>query len=289
MEMMHYKGKVFDPKSNILYGSTKQEVFIGFPYNPNKQYPVRVEMVGITYPDKEYFIERKHGDYFVLEYVVSGGGYIKTETGEYKVTADCVYLLPPGKAHRYGADKAHPYEKIWINFFSSIFTDILAAYGLSDRIVYPASNCKDLFEKLLDLARTNSNSDDAHLDVSGVLFEIILRLAKITAKEGASSVANLVKETLDACVYRKVSIENLSEQLNMSKSQMTREFTKYYGVAPYQYILDRKIEAAKHLLLTSSMRVYEISELLGFADTYYFSNIFKQKTGLSPLQFKRLK
>ena len=76
MEMMHYKGKVFDPKSNILYGSTKQEVFIGFPYNPNKQYPVRVEMVGITYPDKEYFIERKHGDYFVLEYVVSGGGYI---------------------------------------------------------------------------------------------------------------------------------------------------------------------------------------------------------------------
>ena len=90
-------------------------------------------------------------------------------------------------------------------------------------------------------------------------------------------------------MYRKVSIENLSEQLNISKSQMTREFTKYYGVAPYQYILDRKIEAAKHLLLTSSMRVYEISELLGFADTYYFSNIFKQKTGLSPLQFKRLK
>lgn len=289
MEMMHYQGKLFDPKSNISYGSTKQEAFIYFPYNPKKQYPVRVEMVGITYPDKDYFIERKHGDYFVLEYVVSGSGYVKTETGEYKVNGDCVYLLPPGKAHRYGADKIHPYEKIWINFFSSIFTDILAAYGLSDRIVFPASACKDLFEKLLEIARTNGNNDDAHLDASGVLFEIILRLAKITAKEGVSSVANLVKETLDACVYRKVSIEKLSEQLNISKSQMTREFTKYYGVAPYQYILDRKIEAAKHILLTSSMRVYEISELLGFADTYYFSNVFKQKTGLSPLQFKRLK
>lgn len=287
MELMHYKGKLTDPKSNISYGSTQQEAFIGFTYDPLKQYPLRVETIGITYPDKDYFIERKHGDYFVLEYVISGNGYVETEAGREEVTEDCVYLLQPGKPHRYGADRKHPYEKIWINFFSEIFTDIFATYGLADQVVFPASGCRDLFEKLLELAQKSDSNDEVYLDVSGIVFEIALRLARNRkAKESASSVANLVKETLDICIYRKISIEKVSEQLNISKSQITREFTKHYGVSPYQYILDKKIQVAKQLLLTTNMRVYEISEQLCFADTYYFSNLFKQKTGLSPLKFR---
>lgn len=70
--MLQYSGKVIDPKKNITYGSCRKEHFVMFSSNPTKAYPLRVEMIGITYPDKDYFIERKHADYFVFEYVVSG-------------------------------------------------------------------------------------------------------------------------------------------------------------------------------------------------------------------------
>ena len=64
---------------------------------------------------------------------------------------------------------------------------------------------------------------------------------------------------------------------------MTREFKRYYGVTPYQYILDRKIAVARRLLLVTNMKVFEISAQLGFSDEYYFSDLFKAKTGVSPL------
>ena len=74
--MLHYEEKKVDPKKNILYGSTQKEEFILFSSSEDEEYPLRVEMVGITHPDREYFIQREHSDYFVLEYVASGKGYI---------------------------------------------------------------------------------------------------------------------------------------------------------------------------------------------------------------------
>ena len=107
-----------------------------------------------------------------------------------KVTEDCVYLLQPGKPHRYGADRKHPYEKIWINFFSEIFTEIFATYGLADQVVFPASGCRDLFEKLLELAQKSDSNDEVYLDVSGIVFEIALRLARSRkAKEKCDKVS----------------------------------------------------------------------------------------------------
>ena len=123
-----------------------------------------------------------------------------------------------------------------------------------------------------------------------MLFKIILELCKcrkVEHKQKTSYVANLVKETLDNSIYRKVTIEELAKEINFSKSQMTREFRKYYGSTPYKYLLDRKIVIAKQMLVSTSMRVQEISEALGFVDAYYFSDIFKTKTGLSPLMFRK--
>lgn len=285
--MLHYEEKKVDPKKNILYGSTQKEEFILFSSSEDEEYPLRVEMVGITHPDREYFIQREHSDYFVLEYVASGKGYIFDGGKKYAVEEDCVYVLQPGKKHKYGADKKEPYEKIWINFFSDIMTDVFAAYGLSDRTVFPHSHCRKYFDELMEIAQENPVNAKSYLKVSEVIFRLILALAEsVEKKREVSPMANRVKEALDSSVYRKITIDKLTEELSVSKSQMTREFKKYYALTPYQYLLDRKIDIAKSLLNITSMKVFEISETLGFTDEYYFSNLFKQKTGESPLAFR---
>lgn len=285
--MLQYSGKVIDPKKNITYGSCRKEHFVMFSSNPTKAYPLRIEMIGTTYPDKDYFIERKHADYFVFEYVVSGKGYITQAENKWTVEEDCVYILQPGAAHRYGADQKHPYQKIWINFFSDIMTDVLAAYGLASQTVFPNSGCRKYFDELLELAQQYSDNGDAYVKVSDILFRMIMSLAQQAVRDnGGSTLANTVKEALDASVYRKITIETIAEQLSISKSQMTREFKRYYGVTPYHYILDRKIAIARRLLLVTNMKVFEISSQLGFSDEYYFSDLFKAKTGVSPLKFR---
>ena len=284
--MLTHLGKKIDLSGNIKYGSTEKEEFAHFTYDVKKKYPIRVESIGITYPDKDYFIERQHGDYYILEYVIDGKGYIQCDDQEYCVEADDIYIIHPGMRHKYGADKKDPYKKIWINFFGRIFTDILAAYGLSNYVIFKNTNCKEHFEKLIELAKNYSDNDEIYLQASEIIFQIILTLVKNTTQDKASRVANLVKETLDRSIYAKVTIESIADEINISKSQICREFKKYFDVTPYQYLITRRIIIAENLLLKTNLSIKEISDLLCFIDAYSFSNAFKKKVGKSPKSYR---
>ncbi len=278
-----------DPKKNITYGNTSSEELSVFTFDVSKEYPLRIEMIGITHPNKDYFIERQHADYYVLEYINSGKGYVICGEKEYTVEESDVYLIHPGMKHRYGSDVNDPYEKIWINFFSSVFTDIISAYGLSNRVVFKNTNCKELFTELLDLAANYSDNDEIYLKVSEILFKIILNLANDLEKQNISPTAIKIKEILDQSIYRKVTMENLYEEIHLSKSQICREFKKHLKVTPYQYLLNRRIAIAQDLLTKTKLSVKEISDALCFSDEYYFSNLFKKKIGISPSSYRKNK
>jgi AraC-like DNA-binding protein len=56
---------------------------------------------------------------------------------------------------------------------------------------------------------------------------------------------------------------------------------------PYRYALLRKIELAKQLLSETAMSVKEIASYLSFEDEFYFSGLFRQKTGHSPTGYRK--
>ena len=57
--MLGYDTKKPDPYKNIDYGSCVKEEIIFMDYEKGKNYPMRAESIGITNPDKDYFIKRK--------------------------------------------------------------------------------------------------------------------------------------------------------------------------------------------------------------------------------------
>ncbi len=277
----------FDPKKNIVYGDTSFEELNYFTYDDSKEYPIRIEAIGITHPNKKYFIERQHADYYVLEYITSGKGFVVCDDKKYTVEENDIYLIHLGTKHRYGADPNDPYEKIWVNFFGGVFTDIISAYGLSGHVVFKNTNCKELFEELLDLAIKYNDNEEVYLKASEIIFKIILRLVENSEKQNISSVAIKTKELLDQLIYRKVAMQDVYDEIHLSKSQISREFKKYFGVTPYQYLLNRRIAIAQNLLTKTKLSVKEISDSLCFADEYHFSSLFKKKNGMSPTAYRK--
>lgn len=278
----------FDVKKNIVYGDIRFEELNYFTYDISKDYPVRIESIGITHPNKKYFIERQHADYYVLEYIVSGKGYVISDDKKYTVEKNDVYIIHLGTKHKYGADPSNPYEKIWVNFFGGIFTDIISAYGLSGRVVFKNTNCKELFEELLDLAVKYNDNEEVYLKASEIIFKIILQLVENNEKQNISSVAIKTKELLDQFVYKKVSMQDIYDEIHLSKSQISREFKKYFGVTPYQYLLNRRIAIAQNLLTKNKLSIKEISDSLCFTDEYHFSSLFKKKNGVSPSLYRKM-
>ncbi|RZM24467.1 MAG: AraC family transcriptional regulator [Pedobacter sp.] len=83
------------------------------------------------------------------------------------------------------------------------------------------------------------------------------------------------------------SVHFLSEQLEMSPQYMRSLLKRLTGQTTQQHIHEKLIEKAKEKLSTTELSVSEIAYELGFEHSQSFSKLFKNKTKLSPLEFRR--
>ena len=84
------------------------------------------------------------------------------------------------------------------------------------------------------------------------------------------------------------SIDTLSKELYMSRSQFYRKIKEKANTSPSVYVRNIRLEKAAHLLKNSDLNMTEIAFRVGFKDSAYFSNCFNKKYGKSPKQFKNL-
>ena len=84
-----------------------------------------------------------------------------------------------------------------------------------------------------------------------------------------------------------MKLEQLCESLHYSRNHLINQFRSRYGITPYQYLREQKIEAAKRYLLYSGMSVQEIAERLSYTDENYFHSCFKEAAGVTPGMFRR--
>lgn len=87
----------------------------------------------------------------------------------------------------------------------------------------------------------------------------------------------------------RITLEKMAEELHANKSYLSRLYKERTGINISDAILKRKVDAAKEYLSCTDLKVFEISEKVGFEDTGYFSKVFKKYTGQSPKEFKQKK
>ena len=81
-------------------------------------------------------------------------------------------------------------------------------------------------------------------------------------------------------------IEDIADQLNISKSKLYRNIKNTSGISANQLIRKLRIERSKELLLKSNFSISEICYNVGFSSPSYFTKRFKEYAGMVPKQFK---
>lgn len=84
----------------------------------------------------------------------------------------------------------------------------------------------------------------------------------------------------------ELSLDLLSTIFNVSPSYLSALFKKHIGTTFSKYMIQVRIEKAKELLLSTEMKVIDISILVGYKDVYYFSHSFKKVVGISPREYR---
>lgn len=109
---------------------------------------------------------------------------------------------------------------------------------------------------------------------------------KTSKKPPFSKAVQLSCQYLEEHLSVHVPLRQLAEISGYSVNQLLRLFQKELGCSPTQFHLRKKNNYAKSQLLYSNLSVKQISDMLGFYDSSYFSKIFKQQAGCSPGSFR---
>lgn len=83
-----------------------------------------------------------------------------------------------------------------------------------------------------------------------------------------------------------ISLQDLSAEVYMNTNYLCTLFKSEVGETIHQYIIRIRMEKAKELLQQSDLKIFEISEKVGYNNTSHFSQAFKKYTGISPVDFK---
>ena len=96
-----------------------------------------------------------------------------------------------------------------------------------------------------------------------------------------------MKKNFDTAFGKQYSLDALSAKYNVNKFRLCREFATYYEDTPLQYLNCVRIEKAKDLLLHSDEKVCVIGQIVGIENANHFVRLFKQKTGVTPLTYRK--
>lgn len=253
-----------------------------------------VGLAGITYPNPSYRIMHNISsqflyDYYVFEYVISGKGYIETETDKITVQAGDLYFLNKLHRHIYYADAVEPFEKIFITVKGRFLDSLVKAYKIKDSVIVKKCDVLNFMTDLLDMvdAEKSIPYDDFAIKILQLL-QFLCNPISIN-ETFTENFAEIIKNYLDSNLTNKITLDNICQDCHVSKSHVERIFTEAYEISPLKYFARAKAHHAASLLRSTNYSLSEIAEFLSYSDVKYMSRCFKQWMGESPLSYRKNK
>ena len=219
---------------------------------------------------------------FVLE-----GKYLDVINGQkFVVSTNESVVVKKGDCH-YSSSITVPFDYIEVEF--DIAEDEFFTFRFRD--FYHFENPQQIKALMLDMYELWNGQETAkYFKLKTRLYELMTCLVneELNLMENYSyrKIKDSINYIEEYCFKKYIDIKDLAEISDLSISQYTRIFKKVFNTTPIKYMNNKRIRKAKNLLAGTNYPVIIIAEECGFSDNYYFSKIFKQQTGLSPLKYR---
>lgn len=170
---------------------------------------------------------------------------------------------------------------------------ILEAFRVDvTQIAYSWLAKKEIKAHLLFSGQENrKNSQNALSGIDGALkyaFDLIheaIQYEKYVYK--TASVTETICQYIDSHYSEEIKRETLAEMVYLNTDYMSRIFKKELGISISAYLMQKRVEEAKKLLSQSDLPINTVSIYVGYSNFSYFTKMFKENTGYSPLEYRR--
>ena len=261
---------------------------IYYPSQDESDFPFKLLYAGQKPHQTRNKISMNNYHHYAFSYFLDGECNFSINSQSFNAKQNSIVIFHKGDDIQ--ADYTHLNPATTIYFaIQGYYVEILFRLFHMENYYYAKGNeILSMFNEMINLIETEK--ENINIKGAGLFFKIISEISiqsNLLKIQNYSNDVLKIKRYLDDNINKTVSINDLKILINKSGAHIIRIFKKETGYTPYDYHLNKRIEIAKQLLRNKMFSIKEISYNLNFADQYYFSNIFKRKTGLSPLAFKK--
>lgn len=258
-----------------------------------KLLPIHVIRAG--YKERQYHITRSDGlAAYQIALCTGGTGKFVCGGREHDIKEGDIFIFSPRVPHEY-----YPTSNSWQLYFVVFGGDgsdnIFEYLGFEKSEVLSCSD-KNILSKITNLCSDICKEENA-FEKSRILYSV-LGIASSLSKN-AYHAENPERKKINKKIrpviafiennYKNpVSLEELAELIDVSKSYLCRVFKQAYGITPVTFLLNFRINKAKQLLISTDMKIRRLAAECGFNDTSYFCMVFKKSEGMTPEEFRTL-
>jgi len=232
-------------------------------------------------------------DEFQVVYLTSGRGWFdSTPSGSVSVEAGDMMILFPGVLHAYRPQLETGWNEYWVGF-SGEHAHRLSRHGLftpQKPIQHIGLNQEIIadYEQIVGLCRGQTPGFQVRLGALVLQLLAHIHVVETTSRTGAGdrTMVEHARAIMQEHVEDSVSVEEIAHRVGLGYTRLLNVFRQYTGLTPYQYYLQLRIHRARELLREPEITVKEVSARMSFENQYYFSRLFKKKTGMSPTEWQ---
>ncbi len=122
-----------------------------------------------------------------------------------------------------------------------------------------------------------------------LVFDFAEEMAEIKKSENIPKNLRLALDYIYNHLNENIGISEIADYAGISESQLRRYFQRYFAVSPLKFIQEKKVEFAKNRLVYSDISYVDLANDLGFASHSHFIKIFKEHTGMTPMEYRNKK
>ncbi len=234
-------------------------------------------------------------DSYLLLYTYSGTGELEYMDRRFTLGPGEGFLIDCRQPYAYRCGKSSEnWHYLWFNMTGSNFGVYYSQFAAVRKPVFKASEGSELESFIRQLGHIAFHKDSPQCELlAGTAIVNILTTLIIKSTEHAVDKRSVPKyiegimECINSDYAGHITLDSLAAEFNVSKFHLSREFKKYTGYSPNEYLISVRINRAKELLRRTAYSVSEISQMTGCGDVNHFIQLFKSREKTTPAAYRR--
>ena len=246
---------------------------------------------GVWRMGREYFVERRNYNNYLLLYTISGEGRLGYEGKEYRLLPGMVFLIDCRQPQQYGTS-----SELWEFAFVHFDTDCLqeyvdTLYQQFGAVFYPADG-RQLESRMREvIALFQGYHRGASHEAFGLLAQLLGMLYACSEEHAAdqriSEDTTRILQLIEAQYHEKLTLEKIARKIGHSKYYLEHRFKTDMGMPVYGYLTLYRISRSRLLLQNTNLAVAEVAEQVGFTGVSNFIRTFSEYEGMTPHQYRK--